>query len=602
MLILSDLPKYLSVFQHYLGARIYIIFGLAVFAGVADGFGILLLLPLLETIDSSGISEISSPESGAALVLYNLLSYFDLQNSMITILILISVSFAVKGLLVFGALGYNAFLRGKLLKELKSNLFRSYSNMQYGYYTSQDTGYFINVLNEPINRSLHSFHAITQLGTHIISALIYLTLAYAVAWRFGLMALFVGIVMLSLFRWLNNFVRNLSRKTAAENGILSKLLIQTLHAFKYLTSTDQMHQLKKDIDRSIDSLASYEIKSGIAAAFTQAAREPIAVIFIMLIVLIQIVFLEKPLAPILVSIVLFYRGMNSIVQIQGYWQNSLEFIGSIELVHSEFSIQASNQEKSGKISIGPLSKNINFKNINFRYGDELQNVINNVNLDIPALSSVAFVGESGAGKSTIVDLLTLMLRPHNGSIILDNIDSNNIELSSWRKQIGYVSQDAVIFDDTIANNICLWQGNPQIDEHLMNVIHDAAKKAHLHEFILSLPDGYHTQVGDRGVRLSGGQKQRLFIARELFRKPNLLILDEATSALDTESEKAIQDSIDALKGELTVIIVAHRLSTIKNVDTVFVFSAGEIIEKGTFNDLKNLNNSKLSNLISMQEL
>ena len=202
----------------------------------------------------------------------------------------------------------------------------------------------------------------------------------------------------------------------------------------------------------------------------------------------------------------------------------------------------------------------------------------------------------------MVDLITLMLKPYSGSVIIDGFDSNEIDLPTWRSQIGYVSQDAVIFDDTIANNISLWSNNFKNEEDLMNEIKHASKKAYLHEYISNLPNGYHTQVGDRGVKLSGGQKQRLFIARELFRKPNLLILDEATSALDSESERAIQESIDSLKGELTVIIVAHRLSTIKNVDTIYIFGDGKIIEKGSYNELKNSNNSVLSNLISMQEL
>ncbi len=591
------------MFQKYLGIRIYLIFGLAIFAGIADGFGILLLLPLLETLDNSVDSaSINSPSGGASLILFKILSYFNLQDSMVAILILISISFAIKGVLVFGALGYNAYLRGVLLRELKSKLFALYSKMNYEYYTSKDTGYFINILNEQINRSLHSFHAVTQLGTHVIGALIYLSLAYAVAWRFGVMALIVGLILLFLFRWLNNFVRELSRKTAAENGILSKLLIQCLHAFKYLSSTNQIYKLKDDINVSINKLASYEIKSGIAAAFTQAAREPIAVLFIMFIVLIQIVYLDKPLAPILVSIVLFYRGMNSIVQIQGYLQNSMEFIGSMELVDSEFALQVSNEEINGAKTINSFSKNILIDKICFNYNDNQSDVIKSVSLNIPALSSIAFIGESGAGKSTMVDLITLMLKPYSGSVIIDGFDSNEIDLPTWRSQIGYVSQDAVIFDDTIANNISLWSNNFKNEEDLMNEIKHASKKAYLHEYISNLPNGYHTQVGDRGVKLSGGQKQRLFIARELFRKPNLLILDEATSALDSESERAIQESIDSLKGELTVIIVAHRLSTIKNVDTIYIFGDGKIIEKGSYNELKNSNNSVLSNLISMQEL
>ena len=167
--------------------------------------------------------------------------------------------------------------------------------------------------------------------------------------------------------------------------------------------------------------------------------------------------------------------------------------------------------------------------------------------------------------------------------------------------MGYVSQDTIIFDDTIANNISMWQSKKSKDELYQN-IKNAAKQANILDFIESLPDGFDTIVGDRGILLSGGQKQRIFIARELYRKPNLLILDEATSALDSESEKSIQDSVDLLKGNITVIIIAHRLSTIKNVDRIFIMEKGKIIETGTYNELKNNDNSKFSNFAKLQIL
>ena len=195
-----------------------------------------------------------------------------------------------------------------------------------------------------------------------------------------------------------------------------------------------------------------------------------------------------------------------------------------------------------------------------------------------------------------------MLKPTEGDLFIDDINGNEIDNASWRKQIGYVSQEAIIFDDTIANNICLLVGDLENDPDLSSKIISAAKKANLHQFIETLPEGYSTQVGDRGIKLSGGQRQRLFIARELFRKPNLLILDEATSALDSESEKAIQKSIDDLKGKMTIIIIAHRLSTITNVDTIYVLNKGAIAEKGSFFELKNDSNSLFSKYVASQEL
>jgi subfamily B ATP-binding cassette protein MsbA len=215
---------------------------------------------------------------------------------------------------------------------------------------------------------------------------------------------------------------------------------------------------------------------------------------------------------------------------------------------------------------------------------------------------IAFVGESGAGKSTLIDTLTLLLKPKSGNVYIDGIDSTEIEKCSWRSQIGYVSQETVVFDDTVANNICLWKGDYQTDENVKKRVHEAAKRAYADEFIKNLGNGYHTVVGDRGVRLSGGQRQRLFIARELFKNPNLLILDEATSSLDTESERYIQKSIDELKGSITVVIIAHRLSTIKNSDLIYVLEKGSIIESGTYDELSLDRESRFAQMVAIQSL
>ncbi|WP_295544344.1 ABC transporter ATP-binding protein [uncultured Thiohalocapsa sp.] len=601
-----DIPHYLRIFQTYLGGRMYLIFGLTLIAAISEGVGILMLLPLLQTLGAPAPGADTAPAAeaptGITAWLQDLLTSLGLQDATVAVLLIITVAFIAKGALTFSALGYNAYLRGQLLRELKGRLFVHYSRMGYSYYASRDTGHFINLINEQITRALQAFDNLSRLGGQFINAAIYLGLAFLVAWRFGLMALVVGVVLLLLFRWLSAYVRQLSRKTAAENGHLAKQLIQTLHAFKYLTATGQTPQVRGAVTASIGRLTGYQIRTGIASAFTQAVREPIAVVFIMGIVLVQLVFLQQPLAPILVSILLFYRGMNAMLGMQGSWQSTLEQIGSMELVDDEFATQRQHQEPDGPRAIGPLSQGIRLKDLSFSYDPQLGDVLTGIDLEIPVRHSVAFVGESGAGKSTLVDLLTLMLKPRQGQVLIDGVPGPEIQLASWRKQIGYVSQETVVFDDSVANNICLWAGDPHKDQLLMERIREAARQAHIAHFVDTLPDGYHTLVGDRGLRLSGGQRQRLFIARELFRQPKLLILDEATSALDSESERAIQQSIDALKGHITVVIIAHRLSTIRNVDRVYVFDHGRLVEQGGYEELRDAEQSRFGKLIAMQAL
>jgi ABC-type multidrug transport system fused ATPase/permease subunit len=287
---------------------------------------------------------------------------------------------------------------------------------------------------------------------------------------------------------------------------------------------------------------------------------------------------------------------------QNHWLATLAHIGSVEMVRDEFTAQRRHREPDGTRRIPPLSQGIALRDLSFSYAPDLGDALKDISLDIPARSSVALVGESGAGKSSIVDLLTLMLKPRRGQVLIDGVSGDEIQLASWRRQIGYVSQETVVFDDTVANNICMWEGDTRRDNLLLERVRDAARQAYIAHFIETLPDGYQTIVGDRGVRLSGGQRQRLFIARELFRKPSLLILDEATSALDSESERYIQKSIDALKGRITVIIIAHRLSTIRNVDYVYVFDKGQLVEHGPYQRLRDAEDSRFGKLVAMQAL
>lgn len=230
------------------------------------------------------------------------------------------------------------------------------------------------------------------------------------------------------------------------------------------------------------------------------------------------------------------------------------------------------------------TKPIEFKDVSFRYRSSNEDVIRNINISIQPQKVHAIVGPSGAGKTTFVDLLARFYDPISGTITLEGNDSRNYELNSLRKLFGVVTQDTVLFHDTIYNNIAY--GNRAATPEM---VYEAAKAANAHEFIMAMPKGYDTIAGDRGVRLSGGQRQRIAIARALLKDPPILIFDEATSALDTENEMLVQEAIERLLEHRTAVVIAHRLSTIRNADSIIVFENGSITEIGTHDDLmKNL--------------
>ncbi|MBB4062665.1 ATP-binding cassette domain-containing protein [Salinibacter ruber] len=595
----ESITYYLRVYRKYIGRRLYVVFVLTGLAALVEGLGITLLLPLLRVTETGGSQEVSGTVQEA---LYAALTWLGIEESIVGILLLIGFVFLGKGLLKFAEAGYRGYLQARLLRELKGKLFRRYGSMDYEYYSSTNTGHLVNVINGRVNGFYASFEHFARFGSKVITGISYFAVAFALAWQFALMAVVMGGIVLFFFKYLNAYVRRLSGQASLEQSQLNKLLMQALHSFKYIASTDQVRYLTDGVFESIRRLTGYRLRQKVAKAFTSAIREPLSVFFIILVVVIQVTVLDAPLAPIFVAIVLFHRGMQTMVGIQKRWQDTMNKIGSLEMVVDEFQALERHSEPNGDTEIGPLQEGIEVRNVSFAYDEEEEDVLHDLSVSIPANTTVALVGESGAGKSTLVDLLTLMLRPRKGEVYIDGVPGSEVERSSWRSQIGYVSQETAIFDDTVANNISLWKGDYTSDPDVRQKVEEAARRAYAHNFIMDLPDGYQTVVGDNGVRLSGGQCQRLFVARELYKQPNLLILDEATSDLDSASEQHIQDSIDALQGKVTVVTIAHRLSTVKNADQVYVLDEGRVIEEGSYHELRMRENGQFREMVEMQSL
>jgi len=238
------------------------------------------------------------------------------------------------------------------------------------------------------------------------------------------------------------------------------------------------------------------------------------------------------------------------------------------------------KDRPDAVDLVNVRGDITFENVTFQYEENTEKVLNQINLNVPAGAYMALVGSSGAGKSTLCSLIPRFYDVTGGTIRIDGKDIRDVKLKSLRNQIGIVQQDVYLFAGTIMENIRY--GKPEATEEEIIV---AAKNANAHEFIMSFPDGYNTDIGQRGIKLSGGQKQRLSIARVFLKNPPILIFDEATSALDNESEKVVQDSLEKLAANRTTFVIAHRLSTIKNAEKILVLSEDGIEEEGTHEEL-----------------
>ena len=256
---------------------------------------------------------------------------------------------------------------------------------------------------------------------------------------------------------------------------------------------------------------------------------------------------------------------------------------SVERIFEVLEYDLKIEEIENALPIQNLENKITFNNVNFFY-DKDNVILKNFSLEIPKGKTIALVGQSGSGKTTVANLLARFYDVNEGNILVDGENIKNLKMSNYRQLLGMVTQESVLFNDTIYNNILM--GKPHATEE---EIISAAKIANAHQFIQNLPEGYHTNIGDDGNKLSGGQKQRISIARAVLKNPPIMILDEATSALDTESERFVQDALDKMMANRTSLIIAHRLSTIQKADMIVVMEKGQIVEQGTHQELMNLN-------------
>ncbi len=592
--IASTIVNYYHVFKPYTGHRLFVFIAITLLAGVMEGLGITLFLPFFT---QTNISAESSDVMSKAI--HKMFAWLGLSMSPKTTLFMITAVFILKGIVTFAQAMYQARLSSRLARDMRRNIIELTAELDYRYYTKRNTGFFTNLVTVEVNRAVEFFNRYAMVLSYLFTLVALLIMSLFLNWQFTVFAIFAGGSVLWLLKYFSRLASQYSQQTSRENATLQGLLIQSVQAFKYLKSTAGFPRLYGKLMPSVNRVADLDFKVGSAASVVHAFSEPIILFFLIAVLYYQVVVVGASIAPIIVAIMLFYRMLMAITYFQKQWQNVCSMMGGIDTVVSAVQDMKNNEEAASADEVPGFQQGIKLHNVTFAYGDKP--VIQNISIDIPANTTVAFVGESGSGKSTLVDLLTGLLKPQQGEITLDGRPLHAVDVRGYRRQIGYVTQECVLFDDSVANNVSLW--NCDASEKLcIDKVQDAARRAYCDDFIRAMPDGYNALIGDRGVMLSGGQRQRLAIARELFKQPRLLILDEATSALDSDSEKFIQRSIDELRGTMTVVIIAHRLSTIRNADRIYVLDSGRVSEEGTYDELVASSGSRFMHMVQLQQL
>lgn len=563
-----------------------VLFSLAV--GLLDSLGLTLIIPLLEGVNKNSKSE----NDGVIIDLFNL---FGVEKSVCGVLLFIFLLFLIKGITKFSMAYYQANLHKKLTVKLRVDMYNSIVEVDYNYFSKYNIGHFMTILNHHLMMLIASFTNFISLFSGLIIASTYIFIAISISWEIGFLSLLIGSLAMLLFVRVVKYVKLLSREISTLEKINTQIAIQALYAYKYVVSTYSYKIIKRIYSESISNITEKWFKTQIANAFTKSLQELLGITILLIIIAVEVLLWNKSISSVLIVAMLLYRTIGQLSSVQLNFQHLSSNIGKVESANSEIVNLRKNKSHNGLITLERSinDSSIQFNNVFFDYGDE-QPVLQNLSLTIDKNETVAFVGSSGAGKSTTVDLIIGLIKPTKGSITCNGVEIVDLDHRFWRSKIGYVNQDIMLFDTTIRNNITMFDDNAE-----ENRIIDALKFANIWDFVENSEKGLETIIGDKGMKLSGGQKQRLTIAREIFKKPELLILDEATSALDAESESIIQEAIRLLKGKITLIIIAHRLSTIKNCDNIFVFDKGKIVEQGTFKELVGIN-KRFNHMVKMQ--
>ncbi len=525
------------------------------------------------------------------------------KYSLLLVICLVISTFLFKNLFNYLASNHLMILKNGVLRDLRNKMYNKIIDLPISYYSEKRKGDIMARMLGDVGEVQHSFFSILEL---IVKEP--MTIVFTIIFMFYIsvkLTLFVFIfipVSGYIISLIGKSLKSKSERSQQEAGYLISIVEETLSGLKVVKSYTTETFFKSKFDQSATSLQrlanSIGRKNNLASPFSEFLG--IAVIAVLLwvggnMVLVETLANGKPVlagGQFIAYMGLAYNILTPAKAISKASYAVKSGIAAAQRVFEVLEVENTIVDEPDALVKESFTSKISIENINFKYEDE--NVLKNFTLDIPKGKTIALVGQSGSGKSTIANLLTRFYDVQEGNISIDGVNIKNMTMHSLRSLMGLVTQDSILFNDTIKNNLLIGRPNASDDE-----IIDALKVANAYEFVKDLPNGIDANIGDAGGKLSGGQKQRLSIARAVLKNPPIMILDEATSALDTESEKLVQVALENMMQKRTSIVIAHRLSTIQKADTIVVMKKGEIVEQGTHAELLALNGT-YSNLVTLQ--
>lgn len=565
---------YFGYFRRETGNKIYLFILLSVVAAGLDGLGITALVPLI-SLDFTG-------EVGTDVVsklVYWLFSFTGVEPSVMAVLVFILVIFFIKLLFSFSQLVVSSYITTWLGEHLKRKTAIAYNNMTYSYYTTTKIGFLNNLLTTEIVMVVACFKKLSQVVVFACNLLAYLAFSFIVNWQLTVAVLLVGLVLNVTYKKIRNSVAKISYRITKVNASTQNILIEFISNYKYLKATANSNHYLKHLFPILHKSRMLNFRNKVYDSFTLTTFDFFRVVVLVAALAFMVEVKGAKITELIVPLALIARSFGMILGLQSVWQAFVSKSGSIVVLEEAEKQLNINSEVLLKDTIEEFKSEIQVDHVSYSFDNNT--VLDDVNITIKKGKCVGFAGPSGSGKTTMVDILVGLLEPLKGKIKIDGKDYTMLNKESLRSHFGYVTQDPVIFNDSIANNISFWDNALSSGRKLQ----DAMAFAGCSDFVSEFPEKEQAIVGDKGVKLSGGQRQRLSIAREIYSNSDIMVFDEATAALDSESERIIQDSIEKLRGDKTMIIIAHRLSTLKICDMIHVIKNGSIVEQGTWDEL-----------------
>ena len=556
--------------------QVFLIIALAVISSIFEGLGISTIIPVFSFVGGGG----GEAADAISKIISGFFGFLHITYTFRGLLIFIALLFLSRILALYLIQLITARITLGYERDLRRALFSRMMYAGWPFLSRQNIGNLEQLLTTNTTNASQLFGNIATFALVASKLLIYVIVAVNVSWWVAVFSLAAAGVIFFVVKPMFYRSRLIGVNSERTNRDMTHFVAEHVIGMKALKAMALEEPVVARARAFFDHIRNLNFRSIILRSNIQMIVQFSGVLFVGVVFA---VMYRSPGFSIAAFGVIVYAMNQIFTQIQA-GQTQLHTV--VTLAPYTFEVLSyldktqENEEARGGEKAFSIRRELEFKDISFMY-PERGEVLSLVSFSLPKGSLTGIIGPSGSGKTTIADLLLRLIEPQNGAILVDSVDVREIPITAWRNHIGYVAQDAVLLNDTIASNISFYSPSLKRED-----VVEAAKLANVHDFIEGLPQGYDTRIGDRGILLSGGQRQRVALARVLARKPELLVLDEATSALDAESEKAIQKAIDGLHGDITVVVIAHRLTTVSGADRIIVLEEGRIAEVGTPEELR----------------